>query len=75
MLSVESRTDLATVEVCPRRDESGGKGAGGAVVNVTTKSGSNELHGTAFWFLRNEKLDAKNFFDLDITQIKFFSLF
>ncbi|MBI1895155.1 MAG: carboxypeptidase regulatory-like domain-containing protein, partial [Acidobacteria bacterium] len=35
----------------------------GAVVNVTTKSGSNEIHGTAFEFLRNEKLDAKNFFD------------
>jgi hypothetical protein len=35
----------------------------GSVVNVTTKSGTNELHGTAFHFLRNEKLDAKNFFD------------
>jgi len=35
----------------------------GAVVNVTTKSGTNEIHGTAFEFLRNEKLDAKNFFD------------
>ena len=35
----------------------------GAVVNVTTKSGTNDLHGAAFEFLRNEKLDAKNFFD------------
>lgn len=35
----------------------------GAVVNVTTKSGTNSIHGTAFEFLRNEKLDAKNFFD------------
>ncbi len=35
----------------------------GAVVNLTTKSGTNDLHGTAFEFLRNEKLDAKNFFD------------
>jgi hypothetical protein len=34
-----------------------------SVVNVTTKSGANELHGTAFEFVRNEKLDAKNFFD------------
>ncbi|MPY86757.1 MAG: hypothetical protein GEU99_02435 [Luteitalea sp.] len=35
----------------------------GGVVNVTTKSGTNDLHGTLFEFLRNEKLDAKNFFD------------
>ena len=35
----------------------------GSVVNVTTKSGTNELHGSAYEFLRNEKLDAKNFFD------------
>ena len=38
--------------------------ATGAVVNVSLKSGTNELHGSAFEFLRNEKLDAKNFFDL-----------
>ena len=37
--------------------------ATGAVVNATIKSGSNEIHGTVFEFLRNEKLDAKNFFD------------
>jgi hypothetical protein len=37
-------------------------GALGGVVNVTTKSGANALHGTAFEFVRNEKLDAKNFF-------------
>lgn len=35
----------------------------GGVVNVTTKSGTNEFHGTVFEFLRNENLDAKNFFD------------
>jgi len=38
--------------------------ATGAIVNVSLKSGTNRLHGTAFEFLRNEKLDAKNFFDL-----------
>ncbi|MBS1828218.1 MAG: carboxypeptidase regulatory-like domain-containing protein [Acidobacteria bacterium] len=37
--------------------------ATGAVVNATIKSGSNDLHGTVFEFLRNEALDAKNFFD------------
>ncbi len=35
----------------------------GGVVNVTTKSGTNALHGTLFEFVRNEKMDAKNFFD------------
>ncbi|MBV8819081.1 MAG: TonB-dependent receptor, partial [Acidobacteriaceae bacterium] len=34
----------------------------GAVINVTIKSGTNDFHGTAFEFLRNEKVDAKNFF-------------
>lgn len=38
--------------------------AGGAVVNLGIKSGTNALHGTAFEFLRNEALDAKNYFDL-----------
>lgn len=35
---------------------------GGAVVNVVTKSGTNQYRGTLFWFLRNDKFDAKNFF-------------
>ncbi len=35
----------------------------GAVVNVSLRSGTNDVHGAAFEFLRNEKLDAKNFFD------------
>jgi hypothetical protein len=34
----------------------------GGVVNVVTKSGANDLHGTAFEFLRNTDLDARNFF-------------
>ncbi|HEY7616369.1 MAG TPA: carboxypeptidase regulatory-like domain-containing protein, partial [Terriglobales bacterium] len=34
--------------------------AGGAVVNVVTKSGSNRVHGTGFYYLRNSALDAQH---------------
>jgi hypothetical protein len=36
---------------------------GGGVVNIVTKSGSNDLHGTVYEFLRNKVLDANNFFN------------
>jgi hypothetical protein len=34
----------------------------GGVVNLTTKAGSNAFHGTGFEFLRNDALNARNFF-------------
>jgi len=37
--------------------------SGGAVLNVTIKSGTNDLHGTVYEFLRNSALDANNFFN------------
>src|SRR5262249_6466287 len=39
-------------------------GAGGAIISLVTKSGTNQLHGSAFEFIRNSALDARNFFDL-----------
>src|SRR5579862_2353123 len=35
----------------------------GSVINILTKSGSNELHGSAFEFLRNSAMDARNYFN------------
>jgi hypothetical protein len=35
----------------------------GAIVNLATRSGSNEYHGEAFDFFRNNALDARNFFN------------
>ena len=50
---VKVQTSLYTAEV--------GRTAGG-VVNIITKSGGNQLHGSAFEFNRNDALEARNFF-------------
>ncbi len=38
-------------------------GGNGAVINASSKSGTNAFHGSAFEFLRNDKLESRNFFD------------
>ena len=44
--------------------------AGGAVVNATVKSGTNEFHGSVWEFLRNDKLDAADLYFVDRSQVQ-----
>jgi hypothetical protein len=43
--------------------------AGGSIVTIVTKSGTNSFHGTAYDFLRNDALDAKNFFSPGVPKL------
>ncbi len=42
----------------------------GAVMNTITKSGTNGFHGDAFEFLRNDKMDARGFFEPDKGELR-----
>ncbi len=42
----------------------------GAVLNVVTKSGTNQLHGTLFEFLRNNVLNSRNFFQPTVSSLR-----
>jgi hypothetical protein len=41
-------------------------GTGGATTSVVTRSGSNQAHGSAYEFLRNDAFDARNFFSAEV---------
>jgi hypothetical protein len=43
---------------------------GGGVMNVVLRGGTNQIHGTMFEFLRNDALDARNFFSADKNALK-----
>ena len=59
ILPIES---IAEVRILTNFDTEYGRNSG-AVVNIVTKSGTNDLHGTVFDYFRNSVLNARNFFN------------
>ena len=59
-LGVDAVQEFSVVTTNPPAEY--GKTAGG-IVNAITRSGTNQFHGDAYEFLRNDALDAANFFD------------
>ena len=59
VLPVES---IAEVRVLTNFDAEYGRSSG-AVVNIVTKSGTNDIHGSVFEYFRNSVLNARNYFD------------
>src|SRR5947209_4883447 len=54
---------LAEIPVLSGVDAQSGRNSG-AIVNLVTKSGTNQLHGSAFEYFRNSALDARNYFNI-----------
>lgn len=53
---------LETVNVTTSAPDAEQGMAGGASITVITKSGTNDLHGSAFWYHDNQRMRARNFF-------------
>ena len=61
--------ELAEVQVLTQTFNAEYGGHGGAVIDMITKSGSNQFHGSLWELHRDASLDAKNYFDLGTSPI------
>ena len=66
--------ELAEVRVLNQTFNAEYGGHGAAVIEMTTKSGSNQFHGSLWELYRDASLDAKNYFDLGASPIPQFVL-
>ena len=62
---------IQTVDVSTSNFEAELGRASGANTNVILKSGSNQFHGGAYEFLRNNELNARNFFDTSLGHLSY----
>jgi hypothetical protein len=61
---------IAEFKVLSNFEAEYGRNAGG-VINIVTKSGTNDFHGSAYEYFRNDHLNARNFFNTETTKDAF----
>lgn len=61
--SVTTMDAIGEVKVILNSYQAEYAGNGGAVVEVVTKSGGRDYHGSGYWYVRNEDLNANDFFN------------
>jgi hypothetical protein len=62
-------SELTEVRVLTQTFDAGYAGHGAAVIEMITKSGGNQFHGSLWELHRDASLDAKNYFDLGVSPI------
>lgn len=69
-LAIPSLESVAEFRVVTANASAEFGGNSGAIVNVASKSGTNRLTGSLFHFLRNDAMDARNFFSIEKTPLR-----